>query len=387
MKNKLRLLQIIGDSKFGGDSVIICDWLKMLESRGFEVTLLATDKPVVKLAQEQGINVWTFKGIQRTINPFVDIPAILRLAWALRGKYDVVHTNTTKGGAVGRLAAWLARIPVILHTVHGFAFHEFSGKLSTFAVGFVERVLTRMSDRVIFVNDFDRMCAIKMGIVPEHKAVSVYNGVSEERLNPGLSVNRGDLLRDLNLDEDTFLCVNVGRLAEQKGLRYLFEALGIVRRKMPEFKIHQVMIGEGELYEQSQEWIKEYGIADRVHFLGFRTDALRWTGGADAFVLSSLWEGHSITLLEAMGCGTPIIATDIKGNRESITNELDGLLVQPADAESLAAGIMRLASDRDFAQQMGDRARKTFVERFTLKHMLDNTWNVYEKLLCEKKLF
>ncbi len=386
MKRKLRVLQIIGDSKFGGASLVVADLMKMLQGRGLEVTLLATDRQMVDFAQENGFRVWPFKGIQRSINPLIDISATMRLAWALRGKYDIVHTHTTKGGVVGRTAAHMAGIPIVIHTVHGFAFGEFSGRLATSAVCLVEHIVALMCDRVIFVNSFDRLKSVKAGIIPENKAVTVYNGVTEERLKPGLSVNRTDLLKELNLAEDTFLCANVGRLAEQKGLRYLFEALGIVRRKMPELKIHQVMIGQGELYEQSQEWIKEYGIADRVHFLGFRTDALRWTGGADAFVLSSLWEGHSITLLEAMGCSTPIIATDIKGNRESITNEQDGLLVQPCNAQALADGIIRIASNPELARSLARQARETFMKRFTIEIMLENLWSIYDELLRSKNL-
>ncbi len=238
MKRQLRALQIIGDSKFGGDSVIICDWLNMLQERGISTTLLATDPPVVDLAKERGIEVWPFEGIYRSINPLTDIPSIFRLAKNLRNRFDVIHTNTSKNDAIGRPAARMAGIPATLHTVHGFAFHEFSGALTTKAFSSIEWMLGKMCDRVVFVNSYDREQAVEMKIIPKNKAVTVYNGVSAERLSPGLSTNREDLLHELNLNSNTFLSVFVGRLAEQKGLKYLFEVLSLIKKTILDFDIH-----------------------------------------------------------------------------------------------------------------------------------------------------
>jgi len=384
MNRPLRALHIVGDSKFGGGDVVIWEGLKILAGKGIDVTLLATDPSAIEYARSQGLSVWPFRGIRRAVRPVRDLWATLRLAWAICGRYDIVHTNTTKAGAVGRTAAYLARVPAILHTVHGFSFHEFSSRMTTTLVAAVERILAMMSDRVIFVNDFDRRRAVRMGILPARKAVTVYNGLGEDRLGPGLAARREELLAELNLPGDAVLSVFVGRLAPQKGLRYLLEALGIIRRTRPDLKLHQVVVGEGQQEEESRRWAKQQGVDDAVHFLGFRPDAVRWTGGADMFVVPSLWEGHSITLLEAMGCGAAIVATNIKGNRESLTHGRDGLLVKPADSQSLAEGMISLAENRDLARRLGQAARQTFLRRFTLQEMLKKTWAVYEELLSSK---
>jgi glycosyltransferase involved in cell wall biosynthesis len=387
MPRPLRALQVIGASKFGGDSIVVCDWLAMLEERGIEATLLATDPPVVRYARSRGLRVWPFEGIERAVRPAHDLLAVARLAAGIEGRFDIVHTNTTKGGAVGRTAAWLARIPLVMHTVHGFAFHEFSGRLETAVYGTVERVLGTMSDRVIFVNTFDRQRAIDMHIVPRRKALTVYNGVSEDHVAPGLKATREELLAELELPPDAALIVFVGRLAEQKGLRYLFEAIGLLSRRLPETDLYLAVVGDGEQRGECGEWVREFGVADRVRFLGFRTDAIRWTGGGDVFVLSSLWEGHSITLLEAMACGKPIVATDIKGNRETITDGTDGLLVRAADAGALAQGLERVLADTALARRLGSGARQTFLKRFTARRMLEATWEVYEDALPQKGLW
>jgi glycosyltransferase involved in cell wall biosynthesis len=377
---------IIGDSKFGGAALVVCSLMKMLRSRDIDVTLLATDPNILEIFKKESFSVWTFKGIQRAVNPFIDISALLRLTRALRGKYDIVHTHTTKGGAIGRLAAKLAGVPVILHTVHGFAFHEFSGKLKTHLICIVERILAKMCDKMIFVNNYDRIKAIEMGITSEDKAVTVYNGIDESRLVLGINTDRSRKLSELNLSDSSFLSVYVGRLAEQKGLRYLFEAIKIVNEEMPNCVINQVVVGDGELFRRCQEWVEQFGITDRVYFLGFRPDAICWTGAADLFVLSSLWEGHSITLLEAMACGRPIVATDIKGNRESIKDGYNGLLVEPANSKALARAIIKIISNPKLAKTLGEHARDTFAKRFTLERMIECGWQVYEGVLKEKGL-
>ncbi len=167
---------------------------------------------------------------------------------------------------------------------------------------------------------------------------------------------------------------------------YLLQSMAIVRQRLPQPPVHLAIIGEGELEAECREQVQNLGLAGCVHFLGFRGDALRWTGGCDLFVLSSLWEGHSITLLEAMGLGRPIVATDIKGNRETITHDHDGLLVPPADADSLADAIIALATDQQRARRLGQAGKKTFDNRFTEQIMKDNNWRVYQDVLTAKGL-
>jgi len=222
-------------------------------------------------------------------------------------------------------------------------------------------------DKIIFVNSFDQERALKLGIGSENQTVTIYNGVPQSHLTGGQEVSQGELLSELQIEKDSFLCVFVGRLAKQKGLNCLMEAIAIAKKEMSNPKVHLVVIGEGELEGEMRQQIRRLDIADRVHLLRFLTDYLRWTGGCDLFVLSSLWERCSISLLEAMGLGRPIVATGIKSNRETITCHKDGLLIPPGDPVSLAHAIIELATDSDRATQLGQAAKKTFNERFTGK--------------------
>jgi len=382
----IRVLHVVGSSKFGGATKVIFSLIAMARQHGLEAEILTDDPLTIEACQERGIGVFRFRGIDRPIRPHKDLWATVRLARRLRGRYEVVHTHTSKAGAIGRVAAWIAGVPAILYANHGWYFHELSGRLSTLLLSSAERILALMGDRIICVNEWDRQKTIDMRIAPPHKVATVYNGIPEDQLRPGRNTTREELLAELNLPLGSCLCVHVGRLAEQKGLPYLFEAFAIACRNLPEKDLHLAMVGDGELQADGERWVEQHGVADRVHFLGFRSDAIRWTGGADLTVNSSLWEGHSISLLEYMGCGKPIVATNIRGNRESITHEHDGILVPPADAKGLAEGMTRLISDPDLARRLAGEARRTFERRFTLDRMLENTWTVYEGLLKEKGL-
>lgn len=384
-RKRPRILHI-APGKFGGGASVIFSLVDMAVEHGLTADVLTDCSEFAEVCASRGINVLTFEGIVRSIRPVNDLLVALRLKRTIQGHYEVLHTHGSKGGAVGRLAARWARIPAVLHTAHGFAFHEFSSRPKTFVIAAVERILARWCDKIIVVNTYDRQHAVQLGVASEDKLVTIYNGVPESRLDSGRQVKRRDLLQELNIPDNSVLCVFVGRLAPQKGLTYLMEAMAVVKAKMSSPAVHLAVIGEGELESQIRDQIQRLNVADRVHLLGFQSVCMRWTGGCDLFVLSSLWEGHSITLLEAMGLGRPIIASDIKGNRETITNGENGLLVPPADSAELAKAIMEIASDTRRANELGRRACETFEKRFTEQAMKDKSWEIYEQVLVAKGL-
>ncbi len=383
----LKLAHILGNSAFGGDTVYIYSLMEMAVKKGIETELVAGDEEVLAQARDRGLNVVPFREIIRPISPWRDVMAVRKLADLLKCRqYDFVHTHTSKGGAVGRLAARKAGTSVVVHTVQGYSFHEFSGSVSTTAYSRIEKYLARSCDRIISVNEHDREMSLRLGIVSDpKKIVTVYNGVALKRLEEGGQADRSQMLREIGIDQDAVIMVNLARLAPQKAQRFLLDAMPIVLSNTSR-DVHLVLVGNGEDEAALKRQAIDLSIEKNVHFLGFRRDGLQWFKIADFSVLSSLWEGHSVTILEAMGVGTPVIATDIKGNRETIDHDVNGLLVTPKDSQSLAEAMLRYVRNPELAKTHAVAAKQKFLNRYMEEHVQENTWAVYRELLKEKRL-
>ncbi len=359
---------------------------EMAKEHGLSVKLLSEDPETIEVARARGIDIFPFCGICDRLSLVRGLVAAIRLRRWIRGEFDIIHTHMAMPGAVGRLAAHWAGTPIIMHTVHGWGAYDYASPLLYWMGRTTERTLAPWSDRIVFVNEYDRLKSVASGITTDTQSVTIYNGVPEARLAPGRGVDRQALLGELGLSNDCFLCVFAGGLVRYKGLPYLLEAMAAVKARLASVPVHLAIVGEGVRHAACEKQIARLGIADRVHLLGFRHDAVRWTGGCDLFVLPSLWEGHSIALLEAMALARPIVATDIPGTRESLTHGRDALLVGRGDADALAEGILGVVTNRQDAHRLGAAAAATFRARFTEPPMKQAYWEVYRDVMREKGL-
>jgi len=316
--------------------------------------------------------------MEREISPLKDARALLKLARACRdGRFDVVHTHTSKGGFLGRAAARLAGVPIVLHTAHGFAFHEASSPRTVAFYATLERVAGRWCDRIITVSEFHREWAIRLAIAPPDRIVTIRNGVSRERL--AVSRSRSEVRRDLGIGDGEVVLVSIGRLSPQKGLSTLLDALPQVVRA--DRRVRVVLPGEGPLRAELGAQAKEAGLADVVTFLGFRGDVGDLLNASDVVVAPTLFEGLSISVLEAMAMAKPIVTTNIGSNLELIVDHESGLLVPPRAPELLAAAILEMLADPDQASRYGRTAKARFDAAFTEPVMKAAVWDLYGQLL------
>jgi len=297
-----------------------------------------------------------------------------------KSNYTIVHTHTSKAGFIGRLAAYLAKIPIVIHTVHGFAFHEQSSLLEIYFYSFLERLASHWCDRIVCVSEFHKKWALRLAIANKNKIIAINNGIPENRILP--SRDKGSVLKEINLTNEIVILFT-GRLAPQKGVEYLLKSVPIIASKinMP-FKI--LIIGEGPLKYYLDEMVEKLNIRRYVKFLGFRKDIGDLLNISDIVVLPSLWEGLSIALLEAMAAGKPIITTTIGSNLEVVKNEETALLVPPKNSESIAEAVIRLINNPEFAKKLGEEAKKTYQKKYTEEIMLNNYANLYFSLLKTK---
>lgn len=378
---KLRVLHIVGDSRFGGIAQIIAGLGRVAETLGWQAHVLTTDPGVQEFVRREGMGVVALDVIRRPIRPWWDLVGLVRLRHFLRCEsYDVVHTHTSKAGFIGRLAASWAGVPVVVHTVHGFAFHEHSPRRAIVFYSLLERIASRWCDRIVTVSEFHRRWATQLRICNLRQVVAIANGA--RTIDSTSSFNREALRAQLGAQADELLIFTMSRLAPDKGIEYLIQATARLRSGTRKFRI--VIAGDGPAHQTLEDMTRDLNVADMVSFLGFRQDTSELLCACDLVVFPSLREGLSIALLEAMAAGKPIIATSIGSVRDLASEGNAFWLVSPADSEELAEAIRIVGSDRGLMRCLGSGAGRLFRSRYTEDRMLSEYRRLYLDLVQRK---
>jgi glycosyltransferase involved in cell wall biosynthesis/ribosomal protein S18 acetylase RimI-like enzyme len=376
--NRVRVLHVVGDSRFGGIARIILGLGRVARAEGWQVDVLTTDATVQRLIRQEGMGVVDMDVIRREIRPLWDLAGLLRLQSFLRREsYRIVHTHTTKGGFVGRLAARLAHVPVTVHTAHGFAFHEGSpGRIRVFYSA-LERIAARCCDRVVSVSEFHRDWALALKMCTPADILAIPNGIA----SPGSSdpCASAAIRRQLSVPSCEPLILALSRLAADKGIEHLLEAAAILLNSKRRYRF--MIAGDGPMRARLERLASDLGLSDVVTFLGFRQDVNDLLGACDLVVLPSLREGLSIVLLEAMAASKPIIATSIGSHREVASQADMACLVPPANPKKLAQAIQQFADDPPLMEHRGASARSLFESRYTEDRMLESYRQLYLDLL------
>lgn len=384
MRRRVRILHVVGDSKFGGASLGILRLAKFWKSLGWSVEILSTDEALSDHARREGVKLLPLDVIWREVKPWKDLCGLWRLFRHLRrNDYTLVHTHTTKAGFIGRIAAWAARVPIVVHTSHGFAFHEASSKSKIAFFSVMERIASWGCKRVVTVSHFHKTWGAALGIAPTKKLVAIPNGIPDAWTGVQRDAQAVEKARaGCGVSMDEFMIFTPGRLAPEKGLEDLIESTALVAARLPQrFKV--VIAGEGALRHELELLIDKCGLAERVRLIGFREDIPKLLAAADLVVLPTWREGLSIALLEAMALGCPIITTRIGSNREACADGQSAHLVDPKQPAQLAQAICDLVNDAGRRKQFAHNARQAYLEHYTHDRMLSGYHNLYLELLKE----
>ncbi|ELA00693.1 glycosyl transferase [Cupriavidus sp. TKC] len=332
-----------------------------------DVTLLAGGGgPLFDLAVDLGIPTVRLATMDNALSPVKAIMAMQELMRALRQiSPDVIHTHSAKASALGRVAGWLLRIPVI-YTVHGFAFKpEAPWKQRTIA-RIVEWCLAPLTSRVICVADAERALAAGLPI-PSERIIVIPNGIADVaiRSTPTEHVNR---------------IVTVMRLAAPKRPDVVISAF--FAAQLPDCEL--VIAGDGPLRDTLEEQAGQL-VPGRVRFVGSVSEIPNLLASAQVFLLASDHEGFPISVLEAMRAELPVVASDLPGIREQLAGGRCGILVQGNEPQAFAQALERLAEDTQQRAALANAARVRWEEQFGLTPMVSATWNVYEQVLAERK--
>lgn len=334
------------------------------------------------LVREAGMGFVPFQDLVQPVAPAHDTLAVLRLAAYLRRtRYDVVHTHNSKAGFVGRLAARLAGAPCVVHTVHGFAFHDQEPPLRRALFRTLERRAARWCHHMIFISNPLAEWAGREGIRCPGGHSVIPSGIELDRFAPAADAERAAQRRRFGIAEDAPVVGIVSKLWPGKGHDVLLEALPAVRAAVPGAVL--LVVGEGELRPALERRARELGVADAVVFAGFLHDVRPACAAMDLSVLPSLFEGMGRVLLEAMAMGLPVVASDVGGIPDVVVHGGTGLLVPPGDRLALTNAICDILMDKDRAARMGAAGRSRVDHRFGARAMAESIERVYRDLLGE----
>jgi glycosyltransferase involved in cell wall biosynthesis len=304
-----------------------------------------------------------------------DPTAFLRLVRLLqREQPDIVHTFLIVAGIYGRLAAFAAGVPLVLAAEQ----NVYARKPRRHAL--LERALAARTYRVVACCEVvGRYYQQQVG-VPSSKVAVLYNAV---RFGRRPQPTDGETARfALKLPPDALVIGTLGRLTEQKGQRILLQAVASLVRDTPNVVLF--LAGDGPLREELESEAARLGLADRARFLGLRRDRATLYAAMDIFVLPSRWEGLSLALVEAMGAGRAVVATDVGGNPEVVRDGRTGLLVPATDSGALAGALERLARDRQVRAVLGEVAAADARSRFSIEQHVTRLAALYRQGLAER---
>ncbi len=304
----------------------------------------------------------------------------LALLWKLRAllrdqKPDLVHTHLIHADLFGYFAARAAGIRHVVSSRHNddqFRYRPRWRKL--------HRRLWRWTSGGIAISESIRRFAIEVEGAPAEKITVVQYGIDFAwPSDDAIASARQTLRAKLGLDSDALLLGMVCRLVEQKGIPYALEAMRRIRAQFPQ--AHLVITGDGEKAEELRRLASALGMADRIHWLGWRSDAADLMAAFDLLLAPSLWEGFGLVLLEAMARRVPVIASRVGAIPEVIVHGESGILIEPRDVAALAQAMARLLDDRALRKYMGLLGAARLEERFSIERMVEGTIAVYRRAL------
>ncbi|MFH1996225.1 MAG: glycosyltransferase family 4 protein [Candidatus Omnitrophota bacterium] len=379
----MKIAHIITRLDRGGSSDVVLTLFQRFLALGHDVTLIygKTDDypegfPPILERNRQRIKYLPF--LRREINVFRDPLSFYTLVSILRkGSFDLVHTHTSKAGFLGRLAARVAGVPMIVHAPHGHIFYGYHGRLTSGVFIFLEKMAARWCDRIITLTGMGKRDHIRFGIAAPDKFVPIYCGIDLERFEAPANGSAG-IRRELGIADGDPVIGTVSRLVPIKGCENFIRAFKGIQSDIPNARA--VIVGDGPLRAGLEGLTKELGLEREVIFTGARIDTPELLREFDVYVQSSLNEGLGRSIVEAMASGRCVVATRVGGVPEIVEDRVTGILVEPEDPEALRAAVVGLLRDDASRAAFGDRGRVRANELFGEDRMIERTERLYREL-------
>jgi glycosyltransferase involved in cell wall biosynthesis len=376
----IRALHVITRLVVGGAQENTLLSVRGLQGLGYRAELAAGPEagPEGALPVPEEVPFHPIPCLVREVRLWKDLRATWQLYRLLRRGYDVVHTHTSKAGVVGRIAARLAGVPVVVHTPHGHVYRGYGGPWKSRGFVWAERLLARWTDALVALTDGERGEHLRERVGRPECWHVVPSGVELERYRSTTPLRRADL----GLPESAFVVGCVARLVPVKGVEDALRAVAELRDLVP--PVHLALVGDGPQRGTLEALAGRLGLRGRAHFLGLRQDVPRLLPLFDVLVLPSRNEGMGRAVVEAQAAGVPVVASRVGGIPDVVLHGQTGLLVPPADPRALAAALACLAADPAGRARMAERARRFVSHGLSAEAMVASLDRLYRHLLAAR---
>ncbi len=377
---------VITKLELGGAQEVAMRVVSNLDRRRFRPVLIAGDGGLLtgEAAALEGVEVRLIPSLLREIRPLQDLRALWDLVATFRRlRPKIVHTHSSKAGILGRLAAWLAGVPCILHTIHGYGVTPAQPFWLQRGVIALEWVVGRVTTHWIAVSQADRRQGIEWGLFTASKVSVVRPGIDPAAFAGRIDVTERDRLRAmLGVGPDQLLVGTVSCLKPQKAPEDFIRVAALVCQRVPAAKC--VLVGDGAMRPQIEAMLEAEGLRERVTLLGWRRDVASLLKAFDVFVLTSRWEGLPCAILEARASRIPIVATRVGGAAEAIVEGIQGTLCPVGDVRAMAGRVCQILGDERLRADLRNGPQE-LPEEFTIQETVKQYQSLYTYLLHARR--
>ncbi|MEK6693336.1 MAG: glycosyltransferase family 4 protein [Nitrospirota bacterium] len=380
----MKIIQIITRLDQGGSAEAVMQIGEGLSKKGHDVRIITgfTKEPqedFEEYSKRTGVPLTVVQKIKREISPLFDFYSFCKLyRFVKEERPEVVHTHTSKAGILGRWAAWLNGVKVIIHSTHGHIFYGYFGWIKTKLFFWTERITAGITDRVTTLTDLEIEDYQRLRLARREKYITIPYGIDTKKFQ-GSEKTREEVRQILGLSSEDKVIGWIGRLVPVKDCGTFLKAAFLLKDKTgrsPELKnMKFLIVGDGPERKKMEEMAEKLGV--KAIFTGTRKDICDIIPSMDILVLSSLNEGLGRVLLEAMAAGKPVVATKVGGVPEVVKDGITGILVPPSNPEEMASAVMKILTAPEMADAMGEEGRIR-SEGFDIQIAIDNLESLYK---------
>jgi len=385
-----RILHMITRMTRGGAQENTLASIRAFHQKGYAVSLVTgpswdPEGEILSTALEEGLDVFVIPELIRDIHPWQDLIAFFKICRLLSKKrFTIVHTHTSKAGFLGRLAARLKKVPILIHTPHGHIFHSYFNSFQEKFYLNLERKAATGCDRLIALtrSERDEHLERKVGMVTQWRVIP--SGVPAGKFELSSSADQAMLKSSLGIPSGATMIGFVGRLAPVKGAHILMEALPEICRQRP--NVHMLFVGDGEQRAMLEKRVCELKLEDKVTFSGKQEKVSDFFSIIDILIVPSLNEGMGRVIALGGLLEKPVIATKVGGILDLIEDKATGLLVESHQPHKIAQAVAQLLDNPEFSHQLGRALRQKILSGFTEDYMIEKLDELYQNVLKVKDI-